>query len=80
MKRWLEKQGYAFGYWLAVKATYRQGRWRRLELIWNAVWWRYYCPRPVIDDWSVRACIMSCNCGCSNLDRYAMAPADRGGE
>lgn len=34
------------------------------------LWFRYYCPRPVIDDPSAKACVRSGNCGCDNYDRY----------
>lgn len=30
------------------------------------VWYRLYCPYPLIKNWTARACIASGNCGCDN--------------
>jgi hypothetical protein len=30
---------------------------------------RWYCPRPVLDDWTARACVRAGVCGCNNQDR-----------
>jgi hypothetical protein len=34
------------------------------------VYYRYYCPRPVIDNPSARACVRAGKCGCDNAARY----------
>jgi hypothetical protein len=78
MKRYLETKGQALCGWLAVMRVYHGQPWGWLEAVWIGVWWRYYCPRPVIDDWTARACANSGNCGCNNLDRYAHPSAHRG--
>lgn len=47
--------------------------WHPIGWIRNAVasiWYHYYCPRPIIDDWTARACNMAGNCGCNNQVRY----------
>lgn len=36
----------------------------------EALYYRYYCPRPVIDNPSARACVRAGNCGCDNAPRY----------
>lgn len=33
---------------------------------WSAVWYRFYCPYPVIKNPSARACIAAGCCGCNN--------------
>lgn len=71
MKRWLEKQGYILCTTLAVWRVCNGWPVAWLENIWTGIWYRYYCPRPVVDDWTARACVCACQCGCSNLDRYA---------
>lgn len=30
------------------------------------VWFRWYCPVPLSDDWTARRCIADGNCGCNN--------------
>jgi len=57
MRRWLEIQGYRLcwgsaGYWF----TY----------IWAPIWFRFYCPYPIIDNLTARACIKAGKCSCSN--------------
>lgn len=31
---------------------------------------RWYCPYPIQDDWTARACIEAGTCGCNNEPRY----------
>jgi hypothetical protein len=80
MKRWLETQGYALCVNLAVLRVCRGWPIGWLENVWAAIWYRYYCPRPAINDWTARACVNAGYCGCNNHDRYAPPPANRGGE
>lgn len=70
MKCWMEKKGQSLCIWLAVMRVYHGQPWGWLENIWISIWWRYYCPRPVINDWSAKACVNSGNCGCDNQRRY----------
>lgn len=55
MKRWFETKGHALCWWLAVMRVDHGQPWGWLETAWTTIWWRYYCPRPVIDDWTARA-------------------------
>jgi hypothetical protein len=50
-----------FGYGL----TYGPASWWRDR--WCDLWFRFYCPRPVIRDPSAKACVRAGKCGCSNL-------------
>jgi hypothetical protein len=70
MRRWIEVRGQALCTWLAVMRVYHGQPWGWLEAAWVGIWWRYYCPRPAIDDWTARACFKSGNCGCNNADRF----------
>ena len=47
---------------------HRLGFWLELHFprIWAATYARYYCPRPIIDDKTARACIDAGQCGCDN--------------
>lgn len=35
------------------------------------IWFHWYCPYPLSDDWTARACVKSGECGCDNKPRYA---------
>jgi hypothetical protein len=48
-----------FGYSLCFR-----GDW--IGNLWSRIWYRWYCPYPIIDDCSVRACIAAGHCGCDN--------------
>lgn len=63
MKRWLETQGYAAIYSLALREGFI---WHGLHDAWATFWYRRYCPYPVLDDWRVCACIATGKCGCQN--------------
>lgn len=69
MKRWLETQGYALCFKLAAL---RRGKpFGGLEKLWAGIWYRYYCPHPILGhDNTARACNNAGCCGCLNLDRY----------
>ncbi len=41
----------------------------------SRIWFRWRCPYPVIEDHSVRACVKSGNCGCSNGTEHNGMPA-----
>jgi len=74
MKRWIEAQGYAMVYRLAgIEGPI--GRW--LHDRWAEIWYRYYCPHPIIADNRARACVAAGDCGCSNLGRYAVSNGER---
>jgi hypothetical protein len=45
--------------------------WRWLADCWATLWFRHYCPYPVIEDRTARACVECGQCGCNNLDRYS---------
>lgn len=30
------------------------------------IWFHWYCPYPIIDDYTARACINAGKCGCNN--------------
>ena len=80
MRRWLETRGYIFCNQLAVWRVCNRWPVAWLENIWTGIWYRYYCPRPVIANWTARACVEGCHCGCENQRFYpVVAPADRGG-
>lgn len=34
--------------------------------LWSRIWFRWYCPYPVIEDQSAHACISGGHCGCDN--------------
>jgi hypothetical protein len=34
--------------------------------LWSRIWFRWYCPYPVIEDHKANACIAAGKCGCSN--------------
>jgi hypothetical protein len=70
MKRWLETRGQRLCAWLAVMRVDHGQPWGWLESAWIGIWWRYYCPRPCIDDWTARACFKAGHCGCNNADRF----------
>lgn len=80
MRRWFEIRGQALCTWLAVMRVYHGQPWGWLEAAWVAVWWRYYCPRPLLDDWTARACVNGGCCGCDNQRHYAGPPALPNGE
>lgn len=73
MKRWLEIRGQRLCMWLACMRVDHGQPWGWFETAWVAIWWRHYCPRPVIADWTARACFESGNCGCDNADRFREA-------
>jgi hypothetical protein len=75
MKRWLETQGYLMVWRLA---GYRWPGARWLHDTWAEFWYRHYCPYPTHGNWTARSCVMSCNCSCENLDRYANPPPPQG--
>lgn len=56
MKRWLEGIGYSLCW---------RGDW--ISRAWCPVWFHFYCPYPIISDYTARACIAAGKCGCSNL-------------
>ncbi len=33
---------------------------------WSRIWFRWWCPYPVIADHRAKACVASGNCGCGN--------------
>jgi hypothetical protein len=49
MRKWFEAQGYVMVYRLAV-LNGPIGRW--LHDRWCAIWYRYYCPHPIIAETS----------------------------
>lgn len=53
------------------------GRPSRLRDWWASIWYRYYCPRPIIDDPTAKACVRSGCCGCDNQGRYADMAKDQ---
>jgi hypothetical protein len=55
MVRWLEVQGYRLCW---------RGDW--ITRLWAPIWFRFYCPYPIIEDVSARACIKAGHCGCNN--------------
>lgn len=71
MRRWLERCGYGLCFTLAFWRVCKHWPVSWVEHAWTWVWYRYYCPYPVVDEWTARACVRSGNCGCNNLDRYA---------
>lgn len=50
----------SIGYGLCMR-----GGW--ISDLWSKIWYRWYCPYPIIDDHSARACIKAGCCGCNNL-------------
>lgn len=59
----LKTRWHRFGYGLAI------GRPNWLRDKWGDIWFRFYCPRPVIENPTARACIAAGECGCSNGDQ-----------
>lgn len=55
MRKRFEEWGYAL--------CWREGR---IAGLWARVWYRFYCPYPLTENHSARACIASGNCGCDN--------------
>lgn len=49
---------------------HRIGWWLELHFprIWGQTYARYYCPRPISEDKTARACIAAGHCGCNNRD------------
>lgn len=47
-----------------------QGILIRSQLL-QRLFFRYYCPYPILEDRSARACVEAGKCGCNNQDRYA---------
>jgi hypothetical protein len=41
-----------------------RGDW--ISSAWSRIWYRWYCPCPVIENFTARACIRAGMCGCSN--------------
>ena len=76
MRRWLETRGYLLCFDLCMMRGWVG---RALAWAWCGIWYRYYCPYPIQDRWTARACNAAGKCGCNNLDRYAHPSADRGG-
>jgi len=66
MRRWLEERGYMLVYKLALSEL-PGARW--LHDVWARFWYRHYCPHPIQDNLTARACIDAGTCGCSNLPR-----------
>ena len=57
-----------FGYSLTIGGNRtRLGNWLRGR--WAALWFRWWCPYPVIDDWRASACIAAGKCGCDNCPK-----------
>lgn len=56
MRRWLEELGYRMCWGQSWFAS-----------LWASIWYRYYCPYPIIEDFTARACIKAGKCGCNNL-------------
>ena len=46
-----------FGYAMTMR-----GDW--ISDLWAPIWFRWWCPYPVIADYSARACVASGDCGC----------------
>lgn len=44
--------------------------------IWSAIWYRFYCPYPVLNNPRAKACIAAGACGCNNA-KPAFASAYR---
>lgn len=63
MKRALEEFGYRLTWWF-----YLNHRCEWLGDLWCKIWFRFYCPHPIIDDMTARACIKAGHCGCNNQD------------
>ena len=74
MRQWIEAQGYAMVYRLAALEG-PAGRW--LHDLWAGIWYRYYCPYPIIADNRARACVRAGDCGCSNLARYQVTNGEQ---
>jgi len=55
MKRLFEEWGYGLCF---------RGDW--IARLWCPLWYRWYCPHPIIADHSARACIAAGACGCNN--------------
>lgn len=67
MKRTFEK----FIYVLTMR-----GDW--ISDIVGRVWFRWYCPSPLHDDWTARACISAGDCGCNNNPSFKTAEGKAG--
>jgi len=63
MKRWFETQGYALVWWLSLRKG-PVARW--LHDRWAGYWYRHYCPHPIGNGWTAKACIEAGHCGCEN--------------
>lgn len=48
-----------FGYSLCFRSDW-------ISDLWAPIWFRWWCPYPVIADYRAKACIASGNCGCDN--------------
>jgi hypothetical protein len=54
------------------RAMYRlcwRGNW--LSDLIAPLWFRWYCPYPLHDDWTARHCLGCGDCGCGNSRREA---------
>lgn len=72
MRQLVETIGYKLCWELAFRRVCRHRWWGILERLWTPLWYRYYCPRPVISPWTAKACVRSGNCGCENQKFYAL--------
>lgn len=41
--------------------------------LWSLIWFHWYCPRPIIENWTARACVRDGKCGCNNRARLELA-------
>jgi hypothetical protein len=49
-----------------------RGGW--ISRLWAPIWYRWYCPCPIIADYSARACVEGGYCGCDNGPRLSQSP------
>jgi hypothetical protein len=77
MRRWLETFGYSICFRLAALRVFHGWPVGWLESAWTAIWYRYYCPYPIQDNWTARACVRGGHCGCDNFALYAAEDTKR---